>query len=303
MISRARLTLLTLAFLLLAPVGAAAQDTSTTVFIDVERALELAEGGATLLDAREESDFRRAHLPDAVSLPWRSFVDGDQSGAISDDHARHQRRLRAAGVFQDRPVIVYGNWSNRGAWGEEGRLFWALEYFGHSQVYLLTGGIDAWRAADQPVSSGARVIDPRTAEFGDFQIRPRESRRATTAELLEDHRGDGAFLLLDTREPTEYRGRVRYGEARPGHIPGAVHLWWRDLFDDDGDLLSPSDLQALLESRGISLDRPLVAYCTGGIRSGFVYAVLRSLGAPDVRNYDASMWDWTARDDAPLSTP
>lgn len=34
-------------------------------------------------------------------------------------------------------VVVCGEWANE--WGEEGRLFWTLEYLNHSRVYALYG--------------------------------------------------------------------------------------------------------------------------------------------------------------------
>jgi thiosulfate/3-mercaptopyruvate sulfurtransferase len=38
---------------------------------------------------------------------------------------------------------------------------------------------------------------------------------------------------------------------------------------------------------------PVIAYCTTGIRAGFVTAVLRNAGI-DARNYAGSMTEWAA---------
>jgi 3-mercaptopyruvate sulfurtransferase SseA len=35
-------------------------------------------------------------------------------------------------------------------------------------------------------------------------------------------------------------------------------------------------------------------YCTGGARSAFVVAALRSLGLGQARNYDGFFWEWAA---------
>ena len=44
-------------------------------------------------------------------------------------------------------------------------------------------------------------------------------------------------------------------------------------------------------------DSKVVAYCTGGVRSGWVTAVLNDLGIP-ARIYAGSMWEWAAGDPA-----
>ncbi|WP_158542673.1 sulfurtransferase [Lujinxingia litoralis] len=256
------------------------------VFVDVARARALMAEGAAVLDAREASDFRRGHLPGAANLPWTTLVRGEKQGALGDD-ALVEARLREAGVRAGTPVVIYGAWRAPGTWGEEGRLHWTLEYLGHRQVKVLWGGVQAWEAAGGELERGGQ--GDRAA--GDVVARRQEGRRATTEEVVAAVGRKGA-VLLDTRERAEYEGRARYGESRGGHIPGAVHLWWEDLFE--GPAMKPrAEIEAMLRARGITPDQEVIAYCTGGIRSGFVYSVLRALGYAQVSNYDASMWEWT----------
>ena len=82
--------------------------------------------------------------------------------------------------------------------------------------------------------------------------------------------------LVDVREPEEYAGATLYFEARGGHVPGAENRPWRQLL---------AGVAALPE------DKKVVTYCTGGVRSGMVYLLLRDAGR-DVANYDGSWWEW-----------
>ena len=266
------------------------------VFVDVARARALIAEGAAVLDAREASDFRRRHLPNAANVPWTTLVSGEQQGALAGD-AHLEVRMREAGVFNDKSVVVYGGWRAPGTWGEEGRLHWTLEYLGHGKVYVLWGGIQAWEAAGHELESGAQA--DRSA--GDFEVRRQEAYRATTAEVAAALSRDDA-ALLDTREAEEYGGKVKYGESRAGHIPGAQHLWWEDLFEGQ-QLKTRQAIEAMLKAREIERGDEVIAYCTGGIRSGFVYSVLRALGYGEVANYDASMWEWTRQGDRPVRVP
>lgn len=266
------------------------------VFISQTRAAKLIADGATVIDARPAAAFKRGHLPGARNIEWQAFVSGKKTGDVSGDDAALQRLLRSNGVSNKRPVILYGAWNAPGSWGEEGRLLWTLLYLGHKNVYILDGGWPAWSAANEPETGAAAAIPA-----GDFAIKRDARYRATTAALSASIAADAAKrpALLDTRERAEYEGKVKYGESRGGHLPGATHLWWADLIGADGAIPGKSALTKRLKAQGITKDRAVVAYCTGGVRSGFAFAVLYALGY-DAQNYDASMWDWTAQSALPL---
>jgi thiosulfate/3-mercaptopyruvate sulfurtransferase len=96
--------------------------------------------------------YREGHLPGAV------FVDLDRDLAAPPgpagrhplpDPAAFEEAMRAAGVSQDRPVVVYDDRDATAA----ARAWWLLRYHGHENVRVLDGGYRAWLAAGLPVSS------------------------------------------------------------------------------------------------------------------------------------------------------
>jgi thiosulfate/3-mercaptopyruvate sulfurtransferase len=96
--------------------------------------------------------------------------------------------------------------------------------------------------------------------------------------------------VIDSRTDEEFLGWQLYGEARGGHITNAVQLPYAWFYNTDKTTLSYQDLKSLFESRGITPDKEVTAYCTAGIRSGYVY-FLRLMGYTRCSNYDASIWD------------
>ena len=102
------------------------------------------------------------------------------------------------------------------------------------------------------------------------------------------------WRALDARTDLEFRGATPYGSPVGGHLKGARHLEWSSLLEGD-KLLSKEALLARFAERGVTPDTPTFIYCTGGVRSAFVYLALRSLEAREVRNYDGSWWAWSAR--------
>ena len=265
------------------------------VFLDTPAALALVEAGAAVLDARGRAAWREGHVPGSWPIDWLDHREGRlRTGLLTEDLAALDRALEAAGVDDDRPVLVVG--AGPDGWGEEGRIFWMLEYLGHPQVRLLDGGWPRWTAASAPTTTDRTLPSP-----GDFTPRPQHDRRALLDEVVAATH-TGSAVLWDTREDREYAGSTPYGERRGGHVPGAIGLWYGELTGPDGRLLPREVLLAKLSEAGLSPDRAVVPYCTGGVRSGFAYAVLRDLGYPHVANYDGSMWEWAADPALPLTT-
>lgn len=70
--------------------------------------------------------------------PWGSFTVSGGRGDLKSV-ADLESMFRKLGVSNDVPVVVYGSWKEE--WGEEGRIFWQLEWLGHKDVRILYGGM------------------------------------------------------------------------------------------------------------------------------------------------------------------
>ena len=259
--------------------------TAQRVFISAQEAIRALRSGARFLDARERPvSPLLGRIPGAMSAPWRTFSRGRRDGELLPAEALRER-IRALGLSGDERVVIYGDW-DRG-WGEEGRLFWMLDYLGHAQLRVLRGGWSAWRAAGGEVERGFQ----RARAPGSWLPRPREERR----QRLEAYDEEGARLQrVDVRRRAEYQGATPYGSPCGGHIPHAINLHWRSLFDGPR-LRDEEALRSIFEGAGLDLTAPIALYCTGGVRSAFVYLVLRDLGALEPRNDDGSWWRWSRR--------
>jgi len=70
---------------------------------------------------------------------------------------------------------------------------------------------------------------------------------------------------------------------------------------EDGTFKSADELQSLYESKGVTPDKEVVAYCRIGERSSHTWFVLQYLlGYPKVRNYDGSRTEWGSLIEAPI---
>lgn len=271
-----------------------AQELSQRWIVDGQEAKQLIEQGAAVLDARGGFTFRS--LQGAVAVDWRDFSQTEPAarGTLIESDEQLTEQLQALGIRQQQPVVVFGQ--PPGGWGEEGRIVWMLRSLGHTQAVMVDGGIQALFDADVTIPQADKK------ERGDFIVQ-RDSTWDIQQQDLRRQLGTEKLVVLDTREQREFAGETPYGEQRGGHIPGASHLYFKDLLDAEGNLLPQQDLFSKLEVLNITPDSQVVVYCTGGIRSGWLVAVLVSLGY-QAQNYAGSMWEWSAAPaaDYPLET-
>lgn len=259
--------------LVAAPACVGAQPVRDDLFVDA--AVAAAVVGATWVDAGACEGSGRA-VVGASCLAWTQTAAGEQSGLLADA-ATLAARFEAAGIDGRRPVFVYGDWA--AGWGEEGRIWWALDASGITDVHIVRGGVSAVDAIDPAPVSAAGTGAPAVVVH--------THARATLADV-----DAGQAALIDVRTLPEYLGATFFGEARGGHVDGATHLALDALLEADAELGADA-VRALLLDEGVSIDGPIIVYCTGGVRSALATAVLRSAGL-DARNYDGSWWEYAA---------
>src|SRR5699024_10980356 len=121
-------------------------------------------------------------------------------------------------------VIIYDQSNDMFA----ARMWWLLYYLGHEKVYVLDGGYEQW------VMDGNKVTDesPQLEEQV-YQPAIRVDAKADIEEVKETLENQSASLI-DSRSKERYLGKTEplYGKA--GHIPGAKHFFWKDIFNEKG---------------------------------------------------------------------
>jgi thiosulfate/3-mercaptopyruvate sulfurtransferase len=227
-------------------------------------------------------------------IPGAAFAD--IPGALSDPDSpfpftlpspeRFALQAGRLGIGDRAHVVIYAQDSPM--WAT--RLWWELRYFGFDAVSVLDGGLPAWRASGLALSDTPAEYAPAT-----FVANPRTGWVARRAEIETIVAAQGATAcLVNALTPPVFRGEGASSYSRPGRIPSSVNAPWTALIDPDTNRFrSAPELRHALEAAGALGERPVIAYCGGGISATVDLFALSLLGRDDARLYDGSLTEWT----------
>ena len=263
-----------------------------------KQSVELAHRGGIVIDARHYAFYLASHYEGATSMNWKGYArEGNARGLLQDCGSVRSRIEQSIFPVKGSIFLVYGDAAD--GWGEEGRIVWMLRQC-HYPAYMVDGGyralMEAYGVADEsdPAASKSK---PKTA-MDTANLPSNDAIEFTNTEIslnqLQQWKDRSDVSILDVRESREFNGQTPYGESRGGHIPGAISLYYKELLNNEGFVRSAEEIRALLKSRGVNGDKPIVAYCTGGIRSSMATVILRHYGY-EAYNFAGSMWLWSAQ--------
>jgi thiosulfate/3-mercaptopyruvate sulfurtransferase len=232
--------------------------------------------GAMFFDIDEVCD-RSSLLPHMAPSPEQFAIQIGELGVGSED-----------------TVVVYDDAGLSSA----PRVWWTFRLFGHGKVFVLDGGLPAWRAEGRPIEHGP----PQPVQPGDFAVltpHPQLVRALEDVRAALEQQGE---QVVDVRPQPRFRGETP--EPRPGlrggHMPGAVNLPVTALLSPEGRLAEAPQLLAAFEGAGVDLDGPIITSCGSGVAASTAALALARLGRWDAAVYDGSWSEWGARADTPV---
>lgn len=250
-----------------------------------------------VVDARQRDTYERGHIPGAVRVGWEEWcgrASPDAGTLLSQEGYWGElaewpadllgRRLSAAGISHDRPIVVYADGPR--ARGREGRVAWTLLYFGARTVLLLDGGWDGWMALGGPIEVGSVTPEP-----GRFPVEFQEDRRARLDELKALTYAGQLPQFVDARSRPEFDGYLHDYLPRRGRLPGAALVPFEDLFDASGEYITAHRYRDIVPV-ALREARRLVTYCEVGVRASLL-ALLHEIHLGEVAAvFDGSLMQW-----------
>ncbi|MGH7817474.1 MAG: rhodanese-like domain-containing protein, partial [Candidatus Binatia bacterium] len=213
---------------------------------EAQRLIETdADGVGYLIDVRSEEEYGAGHLAGSIHVP------GGQAVQRADDFV----------PVRNAPGVFISNHAARAVMAA----YWYRQ-MGFMNVYVMQGGLEAWKASGRPLLDGASDQEP--LGFGVAQ------RKAwfVSANMLRDGIERGRYLILDVGTSLEFEST---------HVPGAkwISRGWIDI-----------KLPELFPERG----RQVVLTCRDGKHSVLAARALAVIGYRHVSVLDGGLDDWTA---------
>lgn len=219
----------------------------------------------------KESGYQDGHIPGAIHVNSDDFDDENRAYVLESDDVLEKLAL-SQGITSTSTVIVTGDpiFSCRYAT--------ILRYLGVTNVFVLSGGVNAWTNAGYELVTDEPAVTPAT----DFGCKvPANPDVIDTISETQKMLKESNYTLVDNRTKEEYEGKTSgysYFD-KAGRIEGAVYgyagintsgsmLYYRNI---DGTMRNADEILAMWKSCGINTSNHLAFMCGGGYRAAEVY--------------------------------
>jgi thiosulfate/3-mercaptopyruvate sulfurtransferase len=238
-----------------------------------------------------EAGYFEQHIPGAINFWWKDLCwdDTDRQFVTPEQLAD---RLGKVGISHKDTVVLYGEPVQYGTYA-----LWSIIMAGHPDIKLLDGGRTRWISEGLPSSNTLPEIIETNYEIQE----PAQEMRLGRDDVRENLKNTKRFLL-DVRTPEEYSGErvMEYGQfdhgaERGGRIPGAKHLFFKELINNDDTFKEADEIREKVHSVGANAQEfdEIVIYCRLSHRATLVWtAMTYILGYSNVKIYDGSWTEW-----------
>ena len=239
----------------------------------------------------EAKAYLKGHVPGAIFSFWKDLLwhETDREFVSSSELSS---RLGEIGVSTDSTLVICGDPVQYGTYA-----LWVMTMAGVKDVRILDGSRTRWINDGNPLETEGFSREP----IDNGSLDPSIATRIGRDEVLQKINNPDT-VLLDVRSPEEYRGeRVSppggfdHGAERKGRIPGAVHLFFRELLNDDDTFISKEKLERKFSEVGVkkSSEKDIVSYCRLSHRATLSwFAMSEILGIEKAQIYDGSWTEW-----------
>ena len=198
--------------------------------------------------------------------------------------------LRGWGISDDTQVVAYDAQGGMYA----ARLWWLLRWIGHDSVAVLDGGLAAWQAEGQTLTTAEPKPTP-----GNISAKAPLTSSVDAHDVLVNLTSPRR-TVIDARAPDRFRGENETIDPVGGHIPGAKNRFFKDNLQADGRFKSGHQLHEEFGSL-ISEPQAAVMQCGSGVTACHNLLALEIAGLHGAALYPGSWSEWCSDATRPMA--
>jgi thiosulfate/3-mercaptopyruvate sulfurtransferase len=212
-----------------------------------------------IVDVGPYDGYLKAHIPGSVNLA-QYYIKNPNDDRYVMQPDQFSDLMVDLGIANNSHVVIYDhNFSLYSA-----RLWWVLDYYGHTRMSILNGGWLAWLKSGGHVASGTGGYSK-----GKSFIARADPDKICLMDQVSDAIGKSEIALWDVRTYEEYTGdnsiplrpSQRRANKKFGHVPGAIHTEWKDVMDPDTQRFKTLDeISRILSLVGVTPDKKVITY-------------------------------------------
>ncbi len=197
-------------------------------------------------------------------------------------------QMRNLGLNNNDIVIIYDN----SPLLSSARCWFLLRYFGHKEIFILSGGIRSWKENGFKTTNDMSVI-----AFGNFKSTEQNKNLLIKLEEMKNISDDKSFPILDARSFERFSGNGK--EPRPnlesGHIPNSLNLPASKLLDKNSNLISKAEFKNLINDLNLNEKEKVITTCGSGVSACVIALSYYRIGNEDIAVYDGSWSEWASK--------
>ncbi len=219
---------------------------------------------------------------DKISDPVNDLPHMFPSKDIFETH------MRNLGLNNNDIVIIYDN----SPLLSSARCWFLLRYFGHKEIFILSGGIKSWKENGFKTNSDTVNITPSK-----FKAIEENKHLLIKIDEMKNISDNKLTPIVDARSFERFSGDGK--EPRPnlqsGHIPNSLNLPASRLLYKNGDIISKSDFKKIIHDLNLNESERIIATCGSGVSACVIALSYYRIGNKDIPIYDGSWSEWASK--------
>ena len=257
-------------------------------------AQHLTDANVRIVDLRPRG-YGEGHIPEAVWLDNNWIRNPKAPPTFLPTPQEFEALMSRLGISNRTRVVAY---DERGGIYAT-RLWWILNYYGHSNVAVLDGGWTKWAAEQRATNTTTPAPAPAV-----FAVKAGTVKVATADQVIASINKPGV-KLIDARTQGEIEGKDLRNIKRGGFIESSVPVYWEDTLDPVTKTFKPAaEIAKLYRDQGITAKDEVTVYCQVGMRASHDIFTMALIGhdLTKLSNYYGAWEEWGNRDDTPIKT-